>query len=249
MAYTKNRKQVDAALRKSGIVVVMNRDHVKTPEHMVVTMQEVWKAGFVAECTMRIDAAILREGMKELRKLRADSLADNPFVLGVGSILNPNELDDAIQMDFDMIVAPANVMGGYGPGVDFVKRCRAKEIFAAPAIMTPTEINYFIERPDGFEPDAIKVFPAGVLGPKGFSDLLAPFVRDRHAGRIIMPTGAVNFETGPEYQKAIKSRGFFPVLGMSAPLELVGARKKPGDLDTIRESLAEFRARFKPFQG
>ena len=64
--YKKNRKQVDAALRKSGIVVVMNRDHVKTPEHMVVTMQEVWKAGFVAECTMRIDAGILREGMKEL---------------------------------------------------------------------------------------------------------------------------------------------------------------------------------------
>ena len=115
--------------------------------------------------------------------------------------------------------------------------------------MTPTEINYFIERPDGFEPDAIKMFPAGVLGPKGFSDLLAPFVRDRHASRIIMPTGAVNFETGPEYQKAIKSRGFFPVLGMSAPLELVSSRKKPGDLDTIRESLAEFRTKFKPFQG
>jgi len=249
MAYKKDRKQVDAALRKSGIVVVMNRDHVKTPEHMVVTMTEVWKAGFVAECTMRIDEGILREGMKELVKVRATSPADNPFVLGVGSILNPKELESAIKMDFDMIVAPANVMGGYGPGVEFVKRAHAVNAFAAPAIMTPTELNYFIEREDGNEPDAIKIFPAGVLGPKGFADLLAPFVRERHAGRIIMPTGAVNFETGPEYQKSIKSRGYFPVLGMSAPLELVTSRKKPGDVETIRESLAEFRKKFQPFKG
>jgi 2-keto-3-deoxy-6-phosphogluconate aldolase len=247
--YKKDRKQVDAALRKSGIVVVMNRDHVKTPEHMVITMTEVWKAGFVAECTMRIDEGILLEGMKELVKVREKSPADNPFVLGVGSILNPKELESAIAMGFDMIVAPANVMGGYGEGVEFIKRAHEENIFAAPAIMTPTEFNYLVERPDGMEPDGIKIFPAGVLGPKGFSDLLAPFVRERHANRIIMPTGAVNFETGPEYQKAIKSRGFFPVLGMSAPLEIVTTRKKPGDVDTIKESLAAFRAKFQPYKG
>jgi len=247
--YKKDRKRVDAALRKSGVVVVMNKDHVKTPEHMVVTMTEVYKAGFVAECTLRIDAGILREGMKELVKARAESRADNPFVLGVGSVINPKELEAAIDMGFDMIVAPANVMGGCGEGRDFVRIAHEAGCFAAPAVMTPTEFQYFIEREDGLEPDAVKVFPAGVLGPKGISDLLAPFVRDRHSGRIIMPTGAVNFETGPKYQEAITKRGYFPVLGMSAPLELVSERKKPGDVATIRESLAEFRAKFQPYKA
>jgi len=245
--YKKDRRRVDAALRRSGVVVVMNRDHVKKPQDMVVTMQEVYKAGFVAECTFRIEEGILREGMQELVKLRAQSLAENPFILGVGSVINPKELGSALEMGFDMVVAPANVMGGYGQGEDFVRICRQADVFSAPAVFTPTEFQYFIEREDGLEPDALKFFPARVLGPKGLGDLLAPYVRDRHKGRIIMPTGAVNFETGPQYQEAIISRGYFPVLGMSAPLELVSERKKPGDLDTIRESLADFKSKFKPY--
>lgn len=247
--YKKDRKRVDAALRKSGVVVVMNRDHVKTPEHMITTMREVYKAGFVAECTLRIDIGILREGMKELVKLREASPADNPFVLGVGSVINPKELDEAIAMGFDMIVAPGNVTGGYGQGCDFIRIAHENGVFAAPAVMTPTELQYFIEREDGNIPDAMKVFPAGVLGAKGIADLLAPFVRDRHAGRIVMPTGAVNFETGPKFQESIQKRGFFPVLGMSAPLELVTERKKPGDIATIQESLVEFRKKFQPYKG
>ena len=60
-----------------------------------------------------------------------------------------------------------------------------------------------------------------------------------------MPTGAVDFETGPQYQKAIASRSFTPVLGMSSPLALVRERNRPGDVETIRQSLSEFRAKFR----
>ena len=235
-----NRKVVDQVVRKSGVVVVMNRKHVKNPQHMVTTMWEVYQAGYVAECTFRIDAGILREGMKELVKMRKAAPAEKAFVLGVGSVINPAELEDAIMMGFDLIVAPANVMGGHGEGKEFVRTCRMAGVFAAPAIFTPTELLYFIERPDGLEPDAVKVFPADSHGPGGVKSLLAPFVRDRHAGRIIMPTGGVNFETGPKYREAISSNGFTPVLGMSAPLELVEKENKPGDAETIRQSLAEF---------
>jgi len=245
----RERSRVDAVLRKSGVVVVMNKDHITKPEDMVVTMQEVYKAGLVAECTFRIEEGILREGMQGLTGLRAESPAENPFVLGVGSVINPKELDSAIGMGFDMVVAPANVMGGYGEGRDFVRICQEAGVFSAPAVFTPTEFQYFVERDDGLEPDAVKVFPARVIGPKGLSDLLAPYVRDRHAGRIIMPTGAVNFESGPEYHEAISKRGYFPVLGMSAPLGLVRDRKKPGDLDTIRESLEDFKSKFRPYQA
>jgi len=226
--YQRDRARVDSALRKSGIVVVMNKDHVKSPQDMITTMTEVYKAGLVAEITFRND----------------ESPEDNRFILAVGSVINPKELHAAIEMGFDMIVAPANVMGGHGEGKEFVKVTRAADIFSAPAVFTPTEFQYFLERDDGLEPDAFKIFPARSHGPKGISDLLAPFARERHKGRIIMPTGAVDFETGPQHQEAISKRGFTPVLGMSAPLALVRDRKMPGDVDTIRESLASFKAKF-----
>lgn len=243
--YQRDRTKTDAALRKSGVVVVMNKSHITEPEHMVTTMKAIYEAGYVAEVTFRIEEEILRDAMVELVKMRADSPTDNPFILGVGSVINPQELSSAIEMGFDMIVAPANVMGGYGEGKDFVRITQEANVFSAPAVFTPSELNYFIERSDGLEPDAIKIFPARSHGPKGVSDLLAPYVRDRHTNRIIMPTGAVNFETGPEYIKVISSRGYTPVLGMSAPLALVAERKKPGDLDTITESLKTFEAKFE----
>ncbi len=243
--YKYNRARVDAALRKSGVVVVMNKSHIQAPQHFVDTMWEVYQAGYVSECTFRIDPGLLKEGMQELIKRRASAPADKPFVLGVGSIINPKELKTAIEMGFDMIVAPANVMGGYGPGIEFVKIARAADRFTAPAVFSPTELGYFIEREDGLEPDGIKIFPARSHGPKGIGDLLAPYVRDRHKDRIIMPTGAVDYVTGPEHIKAISKAGFFPVLGMSAPLAIVADKKAPGNLDAIRESLTVFKEKFE----
>ncbi len=242
--YKRNRERVDKAIRKSRIVVVMNKNHVKEPEHMITTMWEIYKAGYIAECTFRIEEHILKEGMKELTKKRVECPKDNPFILGVGSVINPKELESAIDMGFDMIVAPANVMGGYGEGKEFVKLTQEANVFSAPAILTPTELQYFIERDDGLEPDAIKVFPASVHGPSGIKALLAPYVRERHAGRIIMPTGGVDYETGSKYQEAIISRGYTPALGMSAPLKLVEKEGKPGDAEIITESLTQFKQKF-----
>lgn len=246
--YKRDIKRVDLAVRKSGIVVVLNKKHVKTPEHMVTTMWEVYQAGYVAECTFRIDSSILKEGMGELTGKRDACPAEKPFILAVGSVINPAELEAAIDMGFDVVVAPANVMGGHGEGKDLVKTCRASGVFCAPAVFTPTELQYFIERPDGLEPDAIKIFPADTHGPSGVKALLAPYVRDRHARRIVMPTGGVDSKTGPEYQKAISANGYSPVLGMSAPLKLVEQQNAPGDVAVIKQSLAQFAEQFVPFK-
>jgi len=244
MKYVYNRKKVKDALLKSGVVVVINKKHVKKPEDLIITMQEVYNAGYVAETTFRIDPAILKEGMAELVKMREESPENNPFILGCGSVINPSELEQAIEMGFEMIVAPGNVMGGYAEGKDFIRIAQDNNIFSAPAVMTPTEFNYYIENPDGLEPDAIKIFPAGVLGASGIAALLAPFVRKRHNGKIIMPTGGVNFETGAEYKKAITGAGYYPVLGMSSPLSLVEKEEKPGDVQIIRQSLKQFTEKF-----
>ena len=60
-----------------------------------------------------------------------------------------------------------------------------------------------------------------------------------------MPTGAVDLVTGPEHIKGITSRGYFPVLGMSAPLKPVVDKKEPGNVDVIRESISTFKQKFE----
>ena len=240
-----DRQKVDAAVRKSGVVAVMTRKHVKKPQHFVDTMVEIYNIGFVCECTFQIDSGLLKEGMVELVKLREQATPEKPFVLGIGSIINPEELDMALEMGFDMVVSPTNGVGGYLPSIEFVKRAHAESRFCIPAVFTPTELSYFIERGDGNEPDAVKIFPSRSHGSKGVSDLFAPFVRERHRNRLVVLSGAVNYENGPEFIKAVSSRGYFPVLGMSAPLQLVDERNAPGDVDVIRESLEIFKKKFE----
>ncbi|MGQ9610733.1 MAG: hypothetical protein ACUVWN_15665 [bacterium] len=245
--YKIDRSRVDKVLRDKGVVVVMGKDHAKKPEHVINTVKTIYSAGYVAEVTFRIEEGILREAMAELTRMRAESDPNNPLILGVGSVINPHELETAIELGFDMVVSPDSGMGGFREKVDFVKMTRSANVFSAPAGFSPSEFSYWIERDDGFEPDAIKIFNSSVYGPKNLGGLLAPYQRERHFGRIIMPTGGVDRKTGPEFQKNILRYGFFPVLGMSDPLSLVLEKKMPGDIGVIQESLETFKAEFMPF--
>jgi len=250
-AYVRDPKRVDKLLRDKGVVVVMGRDHAKTPQDVINTVLGIYEAGLIAEVTFRIPESVLVEAMAELRKRREEYARKNPanpMLLGVGSVINPRELDSAIQLGFDMIVGPDSGMGGCRERIEFVRIVRAAKCFGVPGSFSPSEFSYFLEREDGLEPDGIKIFNASVYGPSGIGALLAPYQRERHNGKMIMPTGGVNVKTGAGFQEQISKRGFCPVLGMSAPLELVTERKKLGDPDTIRESLAKFKAEFVPYK-
>jgi len=246
--YERDPTRVDKALREKGIIVVMGRDHARKSADVINTVKAIYEAGYVAEVTFRIEEGVLREAMTELTRMRADSDPENPMILGIGSIINPRELESAIEMGFDMAVSPDSGMGGFREKVDFVKMTREANIFGAPASFTPSELSYWLERDDGLEPDAIKVFNASVYGPKDLGGLLAPYQRERHTGKIINPTGGVNRETGPGFQMNIAKRGFSPVLGMSDPLKLVLDKKMPGDPDILRESLQKFKEEFTSYK-
>ena len=249
-AYTRDPARVDKALRQKGIVVVMGRDAARTPQDIVHTVEAIYEAGYAIEITFRIPEGMVREAMAELRKRRAETFTvrpNDPMLLGVGSVINPRELDAAIEMGFDMVVGPDSCMGGCREPIEFVRRVRAAKVFGVPGAFSPSEFSYYLEREDRLQPDAIKVFNASIYGPSGVGALLAPYQRDRHNGKMIMPTGGVNLKTGAGFQEQIAKRGFFPVLGMSAPLDLVLERKKPGDPDTLRESLQKFKDEFKPY--
>ncbi len=245
--YKRDPARVEKALREKGVVVVMGKGHARKPEDLINSVIAIHEAGYVAEVTFRIEESMLREAMSELTRMRAKSDPDDPMLLGVGSIINPRELDAAIEMGFDMAVSPDSGMGGFKEKIDFVKIARKASVFGAPAAFTPSELSYWIERGDGLEPDAVKIFNSSVYCPKDLGGLLAPYQRDRHTGRIIMPTGGVNRETGPGFQMNISKRGFYPVLGMSDPLKTVLDKDMLGDPDVLRESLEKFKEEFSPY--
>ena len=261
MPYERNPANVDARMRATGIVVVVGADYAQIPEtgkfepgYAIETVKAINSAGYVPELTFRIPEDVLREAMADLRRIRDESPRDNPMLIGVGSVINPRELEAALEMGFDFVVAPDSGMGGYpGSGsykeaIDFVRIARGANVWCAPAAF-PGNFSYYLERSDGLEPDAIKIFPAYALGPKGLGDFLAPYARERHKGRAIMPTGKVDRETGPQYQEQILKRGFYPLLGMSSPLEGALKAGKPGDPGALAESLAEFRGAFQHYGG
>jgi 2-keto-3-deoxy-6-phosphogluconate aldolase len=249
-SYERDAKRVEAALRNKGIVVVMGRGHARNAQDVINTIKAIYEAGYVAEVTFRIPEEILKEAMSDLRKMRAETLESNPndpMVLGIGSVINPHELETAIELGFDMIVGPDSGMGGFREKIDSVRITQEANIFHIPGTFSPSEFAYFLERDDGLEPNGIKIFNSSAYGPSGVGGLLAPYQRERHKGKIINPTGGVNAKTGAGFQEQILKYDFFPVLGMSYPLQLVADRKKPGDVDTLRESLQKFKEEFKPY--
>ncbi len=224
---------------------MMSQDHVRKPEHMVVTMEKVAEFGYVPEMTFRVDLGIISEAMEELRIRRAQAAADGrELILAAGSVIDDDDLDKAVEFGFDMIVGPGTIATG---GSNVAKRLQEVQDLGhsvAPSAVTPSEMQFMLRNAEGFEPDAIKLFPAGVHGPLGVSDLLSPFGRPKHQGKIIMPTGGLDGESAVAYIKAIRSRGFEACVGLSAPLRFVRDRKQPGDLDAIMESLESFAAAF-----
>ena len=212
--YTRDPKRVEKVLRNKGIVVVMGRGHAKCPEDVINTVTAVVEAGYIAEVTFRIPEEILKEAMSDLLKMRETRFRENPddpMVLGIGSIINPREMETAIEMGFDMIVSPDSGMGGCREKIDSVKMTRAADVFHIPGAYSPSEFSYFLEREDGLEPDGIKIFNSSVYGPFGVGGMLAPYQRERHKNKLINVTGGVNAKTGPGFQQQILKYGFSPI--------------------------------------
>ncbi len=241
--YSKDRSQVEKALRERGVIVIMLKAHARRPEDIVTTVMAIHEAGFFPEVTYRIDEGIIREAMAEVNRIRDDF--GESLRVGIGSVTMPSELEESIEMGFDMVVSPDNAFEGFGKKIEFARIAMECNVFSAPGAMTPAEFRYWLVGEDSVAPDAIKVFPASVYGPEGIGGLLDPYQRDKYEGRIVIPTGGVNASNGPDYQRQIRGRGFDAVLAMSAPLSHALKDGVPGDRETIERSLADFKRQFK----
>jgi 2-keto-3-deoxy-6-phosphogluconate aldolase len=246
--YEKNTAELEKAIRNKGVIVIMLKAHARSPEDIINTITAIHEAGYFPEVTYRIDEGMIQEAMSELNRMRDGYAPDDPLRIGVGSITEPREMEKSIELGFDMVVSPDNAFEGFGKKIEFARMAREANVYSAPGAMTPAEFRYWLVGEDGIRPDAIKVFPASVYGPEGIGRMLDPYQRDSHAGRIVIPTGGVSASTGAAYRENISKRGFDAVLAMSDPMSLVTKEDKPGDVETIKRSLAAFTEQFSQHQ-
>ena len=131
-----------------------------------------------AEITFRTDAAL------KAMKLMSENYPD--LLLGAGTVLNPKQVDEAIEAGAKFIVSP-----GFNPRV--VKYCLEKNILVIPGAITPTEIERALE----FDLNVLKFFPAVPSGGlKMIKALCAPYTNVR-----FMPTGGINEVNVKDYLK------------------------------------------------
>ncbi|MFN0165537.1 MAG: bifunctional 4-hydroxy-2-oxoglutarate aldolase/2-dehydro-3-deoxy-phosphogluconate aldolase, partial [Bryobacteraceae bacterium] len=114
------------------------------------------------------------------------ALKDDDVYIGAGTVLDAETARQAILAGANYVVSPV-----FRP--DVVATCKRYSVAVMPGALTPTEVLNAWEA----GADIVKIFPAGVGGPQFLKDLKGPFPHIE-----IMPTGAVNRKTCPEFIQA-----------------------------------------------
>ncbi|MFA9380040.1 MAG: bifunctional 4-hydroxy-2-oxoglutarate aldolase/2-dehydro-3-deoxy-phosphogluconate aldolase, partial [Acetanaerobacterium sp.] len=157
-----------------GIVPVIK---INDPKDAVPLARALYDGGLpAAEVTFRTACA------KEAIALISKALPD--MLVGAGTVLTPQQADDAVAAGAKFIVSP-----GLNPNV--VRHCISRDIPIVPGCATPGDIEQALE----FGLDVVKFFPAeqagGIAMIKAMS---APYTNVK-----FMPTGGINPKNLVEY--------------------------------------------------
>ncbi|MBQ7353313.1 MAG: bifunctional 4-hydroxy-2-oxoglutarate aldolase/2-dehydro-3-deoxy-phosphogluconate aldolase [Clostridia bacterium] len=176
-------------LHDFGLVPVIKITDVKNALPLAKALKE---GGLnCAEITFR--TACAKEAIAEITKAMPDML------VGAGTVLTPEQADEAIEAGSKFIVSP-----GLNPRV--VKHCIERGVPVLPGCATPSEVEQAIEL--GLK--AVKFFPAEAAGGLNMiKSMSAPY------GQIkFMPTGGINENNMLDYlafDKIIACGGSFMV--------------------------------------
>ena len=171
------RDEVLKTLCSVGIVPVVR---AKSADVLVDVAKALAVGGVpIVEVTMTVPGAI--DGIRRL----ADTFGEDVLV-GVGSVIEPRQVDDAVDAGARFVVGPVLVP-------EVVMAARSLDVVVIPGAYTPTEVF----QAHALGADVIKVFPASVGGPEYLKALLAPmpFLK-------LMPTGGVDLETAGPFIRA-----------------------------------------------
>ncbi len=197
--------EATARLCDKGIVAVVR---ARSSEQLIEVARSLLAGGVdCIEITMTTPNAL--EVISACRETVAGAM------IGVGSVLDAATAAAAIEAGAQFVVSPT-----FDPAV--VAKAHEHEVPAVPGCFTPTEVL----NATNAGADMVKVFPAGLFGPKLFKALLAPMPHLK-----LTPTGGVNLDTAADWIAAGAK-----TLGVGSALVTKKALSE-GDFDEI-ESLA-----------
>jgi len=171
------------------VVVLNNVDETK------LIMEQLSKGQIpIAEITFRTSCA------KECLKLAVESFPE--MNIGVGTIINKKQCQEAIECGAKFIVSP-------GLSVEVAEYCKEKNVLYIPGVITPTEIMKAIS----LGLTTLKFFPAEIFGGvKALKALCAAF-----PNVYFMPTGGIDLSLIKEYlsfEKIIAVGGSWMMKGL-----------------------------------
>lgn len=137
--------------------------------------------------------------------------------LGIGTVTNLDQLERAIAVGADYVVTPIT-------SAALVERAVAAGMPIVPGGLTPTEL--FASWSAGAS--AVKVFPAGQVGPGYLKDLRGPF-----PDIAVVPSGGVDADSAAAWLAA-------GAVAVSVGGPLLGDAFRGGDLGALRERAARF---------
>jgi 2-dehydro-3-deoxyphosphogluconate aldolase/(4S)-4-hydroxy-2-oxoglutarate aldolase len=165
------------AIEAGGIVAVIR---LREPSKLRAVIDALAEGGVRSlEVTMTVPGAI------RLIEEIAPTLPGD-FVLGAGTILDPETARAAILAGARFVVGPVF-------HEEVVRLCHRYDVAALPGCFSPTEILAAWEA----GADIVKLFPATALGPSYLRDLHGPLPQLR-----LMPTGSVSLENSGEWIRA-----------------------------------------------
>ena len=133
----------------------------------------------ITEVTMTVPGAI--DGIRRLVETFGSEV-----LVGVGSVTDPLQADEAMDAGARFVVGPVLVP-------EVIVAANARDTVVIPGAYSATEVF----QAHALGADIVKIFPASVGGPAYFKALLAPmpFLK-------LLPTGGVNLETAGAFIKA-----------------------------------------------
>lgn len=154
----------------------------------------------------------------ELGRLR--DAAGAAAVIGVGTVLSTQQLDQAIEAGADFIVTPVT-------DPDVIDSAVSHGVPIIPGGLTPTELHSAWAR----GASAVKVFPASTVGPEYVAHLHGPL-----PDMQVVPSGGVSISSAIDWLRAGAA-----AVSLGGPL--IGDALKGGSLDALRSRADELISR------
>ncbi|MBM7622662.1 bifunctional 4-hydroxy-2-oxoglutarate aldolase/2-dehydro-3-deoxy-phosphogluconate aldolase [Sporohalobacter salinus] len=154
--------------------------------------------GMEADKVVNIVDALLEGGVKaieitlntpgaiDLIEEVSEKVENTEAIVGAGTVLDGETARSAILAGAEFVFAP-------NLNQDVIEVCNRYGTVVIPGVMTPTEIVNAYQA----GADLVKVFPAGVLGPKYIKSVKGPL---DHIP--MMPTGGVNLDNAADFIEA-----------------------------------------------